>query len=204
MRGNHFFILTLILCLFSVVSAIGQGSVCEDIEPFCAGSERLTFPNSNFTNTTQQTGEFGPDYACLDEQPYPSWFYLQVEDEGDLQFRISQYANEDLSGAPLDVDFVIWGPFEKGDDFCTAASLSSENIVDCSYLPDAVETMTITGASANAVYVVVITNFEENPGFISLQQISGDGSTDCSILGEGLGEDISVCGEEEYSGWYDR
>lgn len=176
-----------------------QGAFCSDIEPFCAGDERLTFPNSNYTNSSQITGEAGPDYGCLEEQPYPAWFFLQIEESGNLSFRLSQYENEDGTGAPLDVDFIVWGPFERGEEYCTPESLNSERIIDCSYLPDAVETMTINGAEAQEVYVVLITNFQQLPGFISLQQTnSGGGSTDCTVLELELGDNIAVCDEDEY------
>ncbi|WP_148264625.1 T9SS type B sorting domain-containing protein [Christiangramia forsetii] len=192
-------LLIFILGLFSMNSINAQGTRCADIEPFCAGEERLTFPNANFQNSTQISGELGPNYGCLDDQPYPAWFFLQIENEGDLRFRISQYQNINGSGAALDVDFVVWGPFERGDDYCSSTSLSANKIVDCSYLPDAVEFMSIPDAQANDIYVVVITNFEQVPGFISLEQTnSGQGSTDCSILDLDLGGSISVCDDDQY------
>ncbi len=191
--------LVLIIGFLSNYSINAQGALCSDIEPFCAGDQRLTFPNSNFTNSNQITGEAGPDYGCLDEQPYPAWFFLQIEEPGNLTFKISQYENPNATGAPLDVDFVVWGPFERGEEYCSASSLSSGQIIDCSYLPDAVEQMSIPGAQANEIYVVVITNFEQVPGFISLEQINtGQGSTDCSILELDLGDNIAVCGEAQY------
>ena len=187
------------LGLFSINSINAQGTRCSDIEPFCAGDERLTFPNANFGNSNQISGELGPDYGCLEDQPYPAWFFLQIENTGDLRFRISQYENENGTGAPLDVDFVVWGPFDRGEDYCSGASLDESKIVDCSYLPDAVEFMSIPGAQANDIYVVVITNFEQVPGYISLEQTNtGQGSTDCSILNLDLGGNISVCDEDQY------
>ncbi|QYA25484.1 T9SS type B sorting domain-containing protein [Gramella sp. MT6] len=176
-----------------------QGSLCSDIEPFCAGDQRLTFPNSNETNSTQINGELGPDYGCLLKQPYPAWFFLQIEDPGNLNFRISQSENRDGSGAPLDVDFVVWGPFERGDDYCDGNSLNADKIVDCSYLDDATENMSIPNAQTNEIYVVVITNFRTLPGYISLEQTSSQGSTDCSILDLDLGDQVSVCDDNEYT-----
>ncbi|WP_089662409.1 T9SS type B sorting domain-containing protein [Christiangramia echinicola] len=199
MRKIFKIMLLLIFGVFTGVAVSAQGALCSDIEPFCAGDERLTFPNSNETNSAQITGELGPDYGCLDEQPYPAWFFLQVENSGSLRFRISQTTNTNGTGTPLDVDFVVWGPFERGDEYCSGSSLNSSKIVDCSYLPDAVETMTIPDAQANEIYVVVITNFELIPGFISLEQVNDSGgSTDCSILDLDLGDNISVCDESEY------
>ena len=199
MRALYNMFLILVIGNLSVFTMNAQGSLCSDIEPFCAGDERLTFPNSNFSNSSQVNGEVGPNYGCLDQQPYPAWFFLQIEETGNLSFRISQYENSNNTGAPLDVDFVVWGPFDRSDDYCSPSALREENIVDCSYLPDAVETMSIPNAQSNQVYVVVITNFEQVPGFISLQQTnSGGGSTDCSILDLNLGDNISVCDESQY------
>ncbi|MCP9201441.1 T9SS type B sorting domain-containing protein [Gramella sp. GC03-9] len=192
-------ILFLVFGLILGVSALAQGALCSDIEPFCAGDQQLTFPNSNYLNSNQTSGEPGIDYGCLEEQPFPAWFFLQVEDTGNLTFTISQYENEDGTGAPLDVDFIVWGPFERGEEYCSGSQLNAGSLVDCSYLPDAVETMEIPNAQANEVYVVMITNFQQLPGYINLRQVNSDGgSTDCSILDSDLGDEVSVCGEDSY------
>ena len=87
----------LLFCIFllygSVQVVFGQGSSCESLDPFCAGNEELVFPNSNINNSNQANGQPGPDYGCLLSQPYPAWFYLQVEQTGDLRFNISQFQN---------------------------------------------------------------------------------------------------------------
>ncbi len=187
--------------LFSSVMA--QGSSCENLEPFCAGNEALVFENSNFENSSQLNGPEGPDYGCLLSQPYPAWFYLQVEEDGDLGFTISQFQNADGSGNAYDVDFVVWGPFERTDDYCADEALSADNIVDCSYEVFTEEQMSITGAETGDIYVVLITNWESQPGYISLQQTNSDndgaGSTDCTILDSTLGDDLILCGETETS-----
>ncbi|MBZ9629269.1 T9SS type B sorting domain-containing protein [Salegentibacter sp. LM13S] len=195
----------LLFCFFLLYGSLGvgygQGSSCESLDPFCAGDEELVFPNSNANNSNIVNGEPGPDYGCLLSQPYPAWFYLQVEETGNLRFNISQFQNEDGSGSQYDVDFVVWGPFERTEDYCTNESLGELNIVDCSYEPDTVEQMYIPGAEAGQVYVVLITNYEELPGFISLRQTNSDqansGSTDCGILDEVLGPDRFLCDEDE-------
>jgi len=201
MKQRSLLFLSLLLLCGSVSVVFGQGNSCESLDPFCAGDEELVFPNSNSTNSTIVNGEPGPDYGCLLSQPYPAWFYLQVEETGNLRFNISQFQNEDGSGSQYDVDFIVWGPFDRTDDYCTDASLSAQRIVDCSYEPDAVEQMNIPNAEAGQVYVVLITNYDELPGFISLQQTNADqansGSTDCGILDEVLGPDRFLCGEDE-------
>ncbi|SFF80426.1 gliding motility-associated C-terminal domain-containing protein [Salegentibacter agarivorans] len=194
-------LLFCIILLYGSFSVFGQGSSCENLDPFCAGDEELVFPNSNTTNSNIVNGQPGPDYGCLLSQPYPAWFYLQVEETGNLRFDISQFQNEDGGGSQYDVDFIVWGPFDRTEDYCTDDSLSELNIVDCSYEPDTVEQMFIPNAEEGQVYVVLITNYEELPGFISLRQTNSDqansGSTDCGILDEVLGPDRFLCGQNE-------
>lgn len=201
MKQISLLLFCLMLLYGSAGVVFGQGSSCESLDPFCAGSEELVFPNSNINNSNQANGQPGPDYGCLLSQPYPAWFYLQVEQTGDLRFNISQFQNEDGSGSQYDVDYIVWGPFKRTDNYCANESLSAQKIVDCSYEPDAVESMNILNAEAGQVYVVLITNYEELPGYISLQQTNADqdnsGSTDCGILDEVLGPDKLFCGETE-------
>ncbi len=79
------------------------------------------------------------------------------------------------------------------------------NIVDCSYArtPEDdifIETFTIPNAQSGEYYIILITNFSDEPGVIQLQQTNLDepnaGTTDCSILEEGLPDDIDTCGPE--------
>lgn len=193
-RGRLF--LTIAFFLMGTGLIFSQGDRCSTIQPFCAGDAQLVFPNSNAVNNDLLQAESGPYYDCLLTQPYPAWFYLQIANPGDLEFTIIQSQNPDGSGATYDVDFIVWGPFGEGDDFCSNSSLSFQNKVDCSYSPSAVERMTIPDALQNEIYVVLITNFSGAPGYISLQQTnSSGGSTDCSIVGSPLGPDQKICGD---------
>jgi gliding motility-associated-like protein len=178
-----------------------QGDRCSSIQPFCAGDELLVFENSNYTNSSLTNAETGPFYGCLDDQPYPAWFFLQVRDSGNLEFLIRQSQNPDGSGMLYDVDFIVYGPFDAEDDYCSNASLSAGNVVDCSFDPAAIEEMRIPGAVADEIYVVLITNYSTEPGYISLQQTNANagGSTDCSIISSSLGPDRNVCGEVTYT-----
>ena len=70
------------------MSAFAQGSTCATIEPFCAGDQALIFPNCNDQDPNcNPAAEAGPDYGCLFTQPYPAWFYLQVDQAGRLDFQ---------------------------------------------------------------------------------------------------------------------
>lgn len=173
-----------------------QGDRCSSIQPFCAGTSSFVFSNSNSASGDISSAEQGPNYRCLERQPYPAWFYLKVEESGKLDFLIKQTRNADGSGETLDVDFIAWGPFTEDDDLCSNASLSISRVVGCSYSPSPVENLVINNAIAGQVYVVLITNYSEMPGFISLEQTnlaqSNSGTTDCSIVNI-LGDDIANC-----------
>lgn len=197
MKLSHPGLFTVIFLLGCMVS-YSQGDRCSSIQPFCAGNSQLIFPNSNPQGGGLPNAAQGPDFGCLSTQPYPAWYYLQIGTSGDLRFTISQSENQDGSGRQIDVDFIVWGPFDVDDDYCSNSSLTALNTVDCSYEPFATETMFIPNAQAGKIYIVMITNYDEIPGYISLQQTNtGGGSTDCSIVGSTLGPDRKLCGEEE-------
>ncbi|HSM62460.1 MAG TPA: T9SS type B sorting domain-containing protein, partial [Gillisia sp.] len=189
----------IIIILFSIMGSgtlFAQGDRCSSIQPFCAGTSQFIFPNSNAPNGDVPIAESGPNYRCLNTQPYPAWFYLQIDNSGNLNFSISQTVNSDGTGGTLDVDFIAWGPFNEGDELCGSSALSSSRIVDCSYSPEASEDFTINNAKAGQVYVVLITNYSESRGFIRLEQTNlnqaNSGTTDCSIV-DILGDDIALC-----------
>lgn len=167
-----------------------ENELCEDIQPFCAPVDEegnptpLVFPNGYFyLNPT--VAEDGPEYGCLFSQPNPAWFYLTVQDSGDLTFEISQSTafneNGEVIGQLLDVDFIVYGPFDEVEGNCE--NLNGTTEVDCSFLPAAIETMTIPSAEQGEIYVVLITNFNQSPGYISLNQVNlgqdNSGSTSC-------------------------
>ena len=167
-----------------------DNELCEDIQPFCAPVDEdgnptpLVFPNGYFY-LEPTTAETGPDYGCLFSQPNPAWFYLTIQEEGDLVFEIVQstaFNSEGVQiGQLLDVDFIAYGPFDEAEGNC--GNLDGTTEVDCSFLPAAIETMTIPDAQVGEIYVVLITNFNQAPGYISLNQVNlgtaNSGSTSC-------------------------
>ncbi|MGM0635261.1 MAG: gliding motility-associated C-terminal domain-containing protein [Bacteroidota bacterium] len=167
-----------------------ENEACTDIAPFCApvdedgNPEPLIFPNGYFY-LNESVAEDGPDYDCLFTQPNPAWFYLTVEQAGDLEFQIVQSTAFDVDGndigQQLDVDFIAYGPFDGAEDNCD--ELTAANEVDCSYSGSAVEDMFIPGAEQGEIYVVLITNYNQSPGYISFNQVNlggdGAGSSSC-------------------------
>lgn len=146
---------------------------CQTAQSFCTSTTPVTVPNI----TGQPNTAGGGVYGCLTTIPNPTYYYLQIQNSGNISVRISQTST---TNQPLDVDFVVWGPFANLNATCTG--ISASNIVDCSYLPAAVETADIPAAVAGQFYLFLVTNFSDDPGTITYQQIGGTGSSNCALV----------------------
>jgi len=191
--------LFLLLILIFSANSYAQGGVCANIEPFCAGNSALIFPNcNNGEPSCTPDAELGPDYACLLSQPWPAWFYLQIDQPGDLNFDIVQNSEFDANGDPigtdLDVDFIAWGPFAQGDDLCDYTQLQSFNEIGCSFSTAPIESFTIPNGQTGEIYVLLITNYNQGAGFIKLFQTGGSGTTNCEIV---LTCDVTIDGGDQ-------
>lgn len=162
-----------------------QGSTCATATPFCTAiGTPFTFPNS--TNSVSQSG---PNYGCLTTQPNPSWFFLQTTAAGTMNFNISQVTG---GGSGIDVDFIAWGPFPSMTNVCSSLTGSCSpggtalpqtctgNIEDCSYSTLSVEQMTLVSPGPGNYFVIMITNYADVPGNITLTQTGGP-PTSCQI-----------------------
>ncbi|MCI5054736.1 MAG: hypothetical protein MRY83_01440, partial [Flavobacteriales bacterium] len=166
-------VLTFVLFLNFALS-YGQGPNCQSSTPFCTG-QTYTFP-ANYTGTGPgqgPQGQPGPNYDCLTFQPNPAWFYLEIDQPGNLDFTIT-------NSSGVDLDFIVWGPYN--DPFAPCPN-GFQNVVDCSYDPFAFpETPSIPFGNTGDVFVIMITNFANVATNVSFSQSGGTGSTDCSII----------------------
>lgn len=187
MKKITFFI--LLLLQFSAQVIVAQGADCANADPFCTGT------TYNFPASTGVAD--GGSFACLGSTPNPAWYYLNVATSGDIVINISQ---ADASGSGLDVDFICYGPYSTLASACTNQTgdclgpgtnpLSSNTdcsgmVVDCSYSTNATETCGIQGAVAGQWYMLLLTNFSDQPANITFSQGNsgaGAGSTNCAIL----------------------
>ena len=188
-------------------SFINNGSLAGSA-PFCSGAG-LTFCNSllldqvNGTNDAVAAAIGGPDYDCLGSQPFPSWFFIKIDQPGTLELTISQF---NTAGGGIDVDFIIWGPYRESEiDAIRGGNtglLSAGFVRDCSFLPDTVEFLGQAPDIINVVndefYVILITNFDQQEGTIEMVSTNdptdpGVGTTDCSIIAGELGDDQNIC-----------
>ena len=167
------------MALFSSVFMYSQSSDCSTSEGFCTGTN-YTFPAS--TNTTAPVG---PDYGCLGSQPNPAFYFLQIDQPGNLTIT--------MQSTPLvDIDFICWGPFTDPSTMCD--SLTGAYIEDCSYSTAAIENCDITNAVTGEYYILLITNYSNLNCNIDFSQTAGNGTTNCCIEGDaGLNNTVNFC-----------
>jgi gliding motility-associated-like protein len=145
---------------------------CASADPFCTGQ---AYNVCNTTGVASLGG--GGIYGCLGSTPNPAFYYLNIATGGNINIGISQFTT---AGTPIDVDFVLWGPF--GSQAAMCGGLASTNIESCSYSASATETAQITGANAGEWYMLLLTNFSNQAGYIDFSQSGGTGSTNCNII----------------------
>jgi PKD repeat protein len=146
----------------------GQVNLCEESEPICTGPV-FTYPAG-----TTGSAEPGAYYGCLQTQPAPAWYHMLIEDPGDITIYM-------YSSPLVDIDFICWGPFANPHSPCVAG-LTSGNVVDCSYSPNPNEYCDIPDGQAGEYYILMITNYSQQPTEITFSQTAGTGSLDCAIL----------------------
>ena len=149
-----------------------QGASCFGGQPFCS-SNTYTYQNSTNVPSLGSQGIYG----CLFTTPNPAWYYMQLQTAGSLDIFIQQV---NTAGTPIDVDFVLWGPFPTLAASCN--NLSASNIVDCSYSAAPTETANIVNGQAGDFYILLITNYANQAGTVTFNQSGGTGSTNCDIV----------------------
>lgn len=161
-----------------------ENDSCHTSLPFCTGTI-YTFPAG--VNTQAQ---IGPQYGCLSTKPNPAWYHLKILDPGPLQIFIS-------SSPSRDIDYCLWGPYQDPITPCpmtaTPGGLTSNKIVSCSYSAAHTETVNIPNGQTGEYYILVITNYSNQPCNITFQKSGGTGTTDCTILPPPATSNSPVC-----------
>ncbi len=136
-----------------------------------------------FANTHQATSaEAGNYYGCLNTQPNPTWFYLPVSGNGTINLQIEQNSSIGFNANALDVDYIVYGPFANPVTPCSG-QLTQSTMVSCSYSANAVEYPIISNAQAGQYYIIMVTNFANQAGYIRITELSNTvGAIDCSGL----------------------
>ena len=109
------FLLFLILISSHLLNA--QSPDCITATPFCTGT------NYSFPASTNTTAPIGPYYDCLFTQPNPAFYYLEIDQPGNITIQMQ-------STPSSDIDFICWGPFNDPNTMCD--SLTAAYVEDCS------------------------------------------------------------------------
>ena len=148
-----------------------DNSHCADAYPFCTDEGMYEFP----AGVNAGSGEPGPDYDCLYTTPNPAWYYMKMSDPGDMDIYM-------YSTPSVDIDFCCWGPFADPISPCPNG-LTEDKVVSCSYSAQPTEHCMIpASAQTGEYYILVITNYSNQPCNINFSKVGGSGSTDCSII----------------------
>ena len=148
-----------------------ENNMCEFADPFCTDNGMYEFP----AGVNAGSGETGPDYDCLYTQPNPAWYYMRIGDPGSMDIHM-------YSTPEVDIDFCCWGPFEDPTTPCPNG-LTEDKVVSCSYSTSWTEHCMIPAtAQTGEYYILVITNYSNQPCNINFSMVAGNGSTDCGIL----------------------
>ena len=169
---------------------------CDGAQVACS-SNTYSFPAGTQGSAPPPVDGY-PNYGCLSSYPCPAYFYMQVGVAGNIIILIQQSGGHD-------VDFICWGPFASLTDGCDTGltgtcNVSGQpsccnnnspgcttfyprgNITDCSYSSSSTETCHILNAQVGEIYILLITNFSQQPGTITFQQTGGSGVTNCDIV----------------------
>jgi gliding motility-associated-like protein len=194
----------LSIIYFSIIILSGtsqaQNVLCNQANPFCTGTT-YNFP----AGVNAGTAEAGANYGCLYSQPNPAWYYMQVGTSGTIEIEMH-------STPQVDIDFCCWGPFPNSSSPCVAqltagSGLSSHaapgpspsypslNMIDCSYSTSWQEWCYLPNAVSGTFYILLITNYSNQPTNIVFSQTGGTGNTNCGILAPPITGDTVCVGQ---------
>lgn len=120
-----------------------------------------------------------PAIGCLLDPRNPTYYTINVSTTGPINLLLTQSTTQ--GGPPnQDVDYAAWGPFTSQAAACTAIGnpvtlapgigVPVTQTTGCSFSGAATETLNIANAIAGQVYIILITNYANQPGFVSLTQ----------------------------------
>ena len=177
-----------------------DNETCASSLPFCT-SDVITFQAANTSSTAHEPGM---DDGCIGSSYNPSFYHMKIRVGG--QFIIHMEGHDPNYGTPRDIDFCMWGPYTEAEvmDHSACSNLSSGKIIDCCYSAQDTEDCYLgyeggihnhhNGSSHGTInyhlpeveeyYILMITNFSQQPCVISFSKTpgSGPGETDCGIL----------------------
>jgi hypothetical protein len=154
---------------------ISISNVFAQVNQYCSGMLPICLNTGlEYTTSSGLTSESGNDYGCLWANPNPAWFYLEIENPGDITMELN---------GQNDIDYIIYGPFDSLDAalfYCGSMGVDpNAPIADCSMSSSSTEFPEITGALSGQVYVLLITNYAMTIQPVQLYPVGGDATTVC-------------------------
>ncbi|MFZ4740433.1 MAG: gliding motility-associated C-terminal domain-containing protein [Bacteroidales bacterium] len=196
-----------IISVFFISNVNAQGISCDSSTVFCTGTS-YNFPAGVNAPAAPPTGNPGPMYGCLGSQPNPAWYYMQVGISGNIEIYMQGSNNHDI-------DFCCWGPYSSQTAPCLlgltnntpsppthsvagpSPNYPSANMVDCSYDSQYQEWCYIPNAVVGQYYVLLITNFSNQPQNIIFSQSNvgqvGAGTANCALLPPNTHNNGPIC-----------
>ncbi|MGL2965077.1 DUF7619 domain-containing protein [Flavobacterium sp. XGLA_31] len=166
-------------------------SVCITTPSTCNSAQSICGANSYHNSTNiPNMGTIG----CLFTTPNATFFTLRIASSGAVNLNIKQ-STIGSSVPNLDVDYAAWGPFASQSDACNYIGSSQpyatpeiggiqNQTTGCSYSASPTENLNITNALEGEYYILLVTNYSNQPGIINVLQSNigevGAGSIDCS------------------------
>jgi gliding motility-associated-like protein len=180
--------------------------ICISTPSTCDNSATICEIQYGNTTGVDSLGTIG----CLSSSPNPTFFTIQVTETGPLNYLLTQ--STEPGGDPnLDVDYAAWGPFTSQSVACSTINLPGGGFIapgigvpvtqetGCSYSNAPTENLNIVNAQAGEFYIILITNFSDDPGYISLTQTNinapGAGQTTCCSDAEFVYDQEEYCKE---------
>ena len=169
---------------------------CVNSLPFCT-SETITFEAAN---TSNQANEPGMDDGCIGMSYNPSFYHMRIHTGG--PFVIHMEGHDPNTGADRDIDFCMWGPYTEQEVVSGTAcsNLTGDKIMDCCYSTSYSENCYLGYAEGQhqhntshgsinyhmpevgEYYILMITNYSQQPCVINFTKTEGEGETDCEIV----------------------
>lgn len=160
------------ICVYNTVPIPpGSNTTCTAPSPICSGSPIAFIANEGGADASSINP--GNDYDCLFTSPNPSWYYLEIDQAGNLVIDIT---------AGSDVDYEIWGPF--ANLAAAQAQCNSYGVPqDCSYSASPIEQAVVNGVTTGQVYVLLVTNYANTIQTININEAAlNTASTNCAIV----------------------
>jgi hypothetical protein len=169
---------------------------CINSLPFCT-SEEITFEAASTSNTANEPGM---DDGCIGSSYNPSFYHMRIHTAG--PFVIHMEGHDPNNGTDRDIDFCMWGPYTEQEvtSGTACSNLTGDKIMDCCYsasysencylgYPDGQHQHNTSHGTINyhepqvgEYYILMITNFSQQPCVISFTKTEGEGETDCDIV----------------------